>query len=100
MPALVHVLRTEHCCSALKVDQLARRLGQREAHEDFESALVPNDGSCIERALNLAQTSFENLFLPLRAFREAEGVQREPHFVHQGQVQFGKLDALLRLVFI
>ena len=70
MPALVHVLRTEHCCSALKVDQLARRLGQREAHEDFESALVPNDSSSVECGLKLTQASLKHLFLSLVTLRE------------------------------
>ena len=72
MSVFVHVHRTEHCCSSLHVDQLARRLGQREAHEDFESALVPNDGSSVERGLKLTQASFENLFLSLIALRETK----------------------------
>ena len=73
------------------MDELARRLGQEDGHEDAQGALMPDDCSRVECILELLGTFFKHFFLSFQSLGQADFVKRQLNLLHQAQFESGEL---------
>ena len=73
------------------MNELARVLRQEHGQEDAQGALVPDDCSCVECVLKLADAFFKHLFLSFHTLGQADVVQHHLKLLHHGQLESGEL---------